>query len=120
MKKVLVLEDDSFLQELLSKKLSGAGYECVFAGDIPTGLKVLESKPDIALVDLLLPGGSGYDVMKAIRNTPEIKNIPIIVFSNLSEEKDILEARKLGATEFMIKSNFSLDELVRKMKELAP
>lgn len=118
MKKVLILEDDLFLQELLSKKFAGAGYQCVFATDIPSGLASLDQPLDIALLDLLLPGGSGYDVLKAIRASETLKTIPVIVFSNLSEEKDILEAKKLGATEFMIKSNFNLDELVAKMKEL--
>jgi len=116
--KILIVEDDSFLLELMTKKIAAAGYEVLFASTVPDGMKKLEETPSLALLDLLLPSGSGFDILKAIRGDAQLKDIPVIIFSNLSEDKDILEAKTLGATEFMIKSNFNLDELVKKIDTL--
>jgi len=72
----------------------------------------------LILLDLLLPGVDGYMVLEKIRQEKTFLTIPVIVFSNLSEEKDIKRATKLGISEFMVKSNFTLDELSKKVKDL--
>jgi DNA-binding response OmpR family regulator len=117
MRKVLIIEDDSFLQGLEAGKLKKEGYEIITASTGEEALKKInDPKIDIILLDLILPGVDGFEVLKKIRETEAVKNIPVIVFSNLSEEKDIKRSKELGATDFMVKSNFTLEELVGHVK----
>jgi len=116
-KKILIVEDDSFLQGLASRKLTKEGFEVVIASDSVKAFEVLEKgNPDIILLDLLLPKIDGFEILEKIKAVDKTKNIPVVVFSNLSEDKDIKRAKDLGALEFMIKSNFTLDELADKIK----
>lgn len=119
-KKILIVEDDSFLQGLISRKLKGNGFDVFIALSATEGFKVLESGviPELILLDLLLPNIDGFEFLAKIRTNPMLKTVPVIVFSNLSEEKDILKAKALGITDFMIKSNFTLDELLEKIKSV--
>lgn len=118
-KTILFIEDDTFLQGLASSKLSKEGAKVLLAkDDMEADTHISEEKIDCILLDLLLPGTDGYGILKKIRENIKTTKTPVIVFSNLSETKDIEKARDLGATEFMIKSNFTLDELVAKIKSL--
>ena len=74
--------------------------------------------PDLILCDLVMPGVDGFGILKMIRENPMTTKVPVIIFSNLSEDKDIKRAKDLGATDYMVKSNFTLDELSDKIKEL--
>jgi len=116
MKKVLIIEDDAFLQGLEVAKLKKANYEIYTASTGEEGMaQIMEPEIDLVLLDLILPGFDGFEILKKIKDTESTKNIPVIVFSNLSEEKDIKKAKELGAVEFMVKSNFTLDELIKKI-----
>ena len=117
MKKILIVEDDTFLQGLAASKLGKSGFEVIVASTGEQASTMIDKSPDLdcVLLDILLPGQDGYTVLKKIRENMKIGKIPVIVFSNLAEEKDIKRAKKLGATDFMIKSNFTLDELVEKV-----
>ncbi len=117
MKKILIIEDDSFLQGLEASKLEKEGYKIITASSGEEALKKI-NEPDIniVLLDLLLPNFDGLEILKKIRDTEPLKNIPVIVFSNLSEEKTYKQSMDLGATDFMVKSNFTLDELVKHIK----
>ena len=118
-KKILIVEDDTFLQGLAATKLSKEGYTVSVASNVEDATKYLTADtPDFVLLDLVIPGGDGYSVLKTFRETEKTKTTPIIIFSNLAEDKDIIKARELGATDFMIKSNFTLDELADKIKSL--
>lgn len=119
-KRVLIIEDDNFLQGLEAKKLSKEGYEVLAASNSEETFKVLDSKEkiDMILLDLLLPEVDGFSILQRIRENKELVTLPVIVFSNLSEEKDIDKAKKLGISEFMVKSNFTLDELTEKVRSL--
>ncbi len=118
-KKILIVEDDTFLKSLATTKLTKEGYEVLPAGSVSELDKILESHtPDIILLDLLLPGTDGFGILKKIRENLKLTDTPVIIFSNLSDEKDIAQAKTLGANHFMIKSNFTLDEIVDKVKEL--
>lgn len=118
MKKVLIIEDDSFLQGLEVSKLEKVGYSVITASSGEEAIKkIYEPDIDIILLDLILPGFDGFEILKRIRATEALRNIPVIVFSNLSEEKDIKRSKELGANDFMVKSNFTLDELVEKIKK---
>lgn len=119
MKKVLIIEDDSFLQGLEASKLKKDNYEVITASSGEEGLqKINEPGISLILLDLVLPKFDGFEILKVIRSTEATKAIPVIVFSNLSEEKDIAKAKELGATDFMIKSNFTLSELVEHIDKI--
>lgn len=119
MSKILIIEDDAFLQGLEVSKLKKETYEVITAS---TGEEAMQkiNEPEIALIllDLVLPNFDGFEILKKIRETEATKNIPVVVFSNLSEDADIKKAEALGATDFMVKSNFTLDELVEKVKTI--
>ncbi|MBP6856300.1 MAG: response regulator [Candidatus Pacebacteria bacterium] len=118
-KKVLIVEDDTFLKNLASTKLTKEGFEVLPASSVEELNTILESHtPDIILLDLLLPGTDGFGILKKIRENLKLTETPVIIFSNLSDEKDIAQAKELGANHFMIKSNFTLDEIVSKVREL--
>lgn len=116
-KKILVVEDDTFLQGLAANKLTGAGFDVTTASDGTEAMTQLsEGKFDCILLDLMLPDISGFDILKSIRD--DSKSVPVIVFSNLSEDKDIDRALGLGATDYLVKSNFTLEELVEKIQKI--
>ena len=119
-KTVLTIEDDNFLQGLEAKKLKKEGYDVLTASNSVEAYKAIEgnTKIDMILLDLLLPEVDGFMILKRIREDEKFKNTPVIIFSNLSEEKDIEKAQKLGISEFMVKSNFTLDELAENIKML--
>jgi len=116
-KKILIVEDDSFLQGLASTKLEKEGFAVTGASNSDEAMKVLAAEtPDLILLDLVLPGTDGFGILKILRDTEKTKATPVIVFSNLSEDKDIKHAKDLGATDYMVKSNFTLDELADRIK----
>jgi CheY-like chemotaxis protein len=117
--KILVVEDDSFLHSLIVGRLSKEGYKILTATDGPQALQVVEKEiPDLILLDVIMPGMSGFDVLKTIKADPKYKDISIIMFSNLGQEHEIEEAKNLGADEFLIKAKFTLKEVVDDIKAL--
>jgi len=119
MKKALIIEDDSFLQGLEAVKLKKEGYNIVTASTGEEAMKKIhEPGIDVILLDLILPDFDGFEILKKIKTIETLKNIPVIVFSNLSEEKAIKKSKELGATDFMVKSNFTLDELIKRINEI--
>lgn len=119
-KTILIIEDDNFLQGLEATKLKKEGYDVLGASNGEEAFKLIDTKTkiDLILLDLLLPGIDGFMILEKIRQDKSFLTVPVIVFSNLSEDKDIKRAQKLGISEFMVKSNFTLDELAKKIKEL--
>ncbi len=118
MKKVLIIEDDSFLQGLAANKLDKSGFDATTAKNGEAAMTLLEQeKFDAILLDLMLPDISGFDILKGLKESH--KKIPVIVFSNLSDDKDIKKALDLGAKEYLVKANFTLEEMVEKVKKVA-
>lgn len=116
MKKVLIIEDDVFLQSLEANKLEKGGYKVITASTGGEAMKKInEPDIDIILLDLILPDFNGFEVLIKIREIKTLKDVPVIVFSNLSEERDVNKSKELGATDFMVKSNFTLDELIKSI-----
>ncbi len=116
-KKILIIEDDSFLQGLASTKLEKEGFTVMSASNSDEATKILATDtPDLILCDLVMPGTDGFGILKMVREDAKTKDTPVIVFSNLSEDKDIKHAKELGATDYMVKSNFTLDELADRIK----
>ena len=115
--KVLIIEDDEFLRSLTAKRLEKEGYAVEVGVDGESGVAVAESKkPDLILLDLLLPGLDGFEVLKRVRSNEALKETPVIIFSNLGQKEDIERAKGLGANDFLIKANFTLDDVVGKIK----
>lgn len=117
-KKILIIEDDSFLSGLEAGKLQKDGYEVMVKATGTEGLAYLSEHPvDCVLLDLMLPGTDGFQVLEHIKQGTE-KKPPVIVFSNMAEDENIKKALDLGAIAYMIKSNFTLDELSEKIGEI--
>ena len=119
LKKILLIEDDKFLRELMSKKLLNLEFEVETAADGETGLaKIKEVKPDVVLLDLILPGMNGFEVLEKAKSDPETASIPVIILSNLGQAEDIDKGLKLGAADFLVKAHFTPQEIVEKMKTI--
>lgn len=104
---------------MLGQQLTKEGWQVLHATEGEQAIQfVKEQHPDIVLLDLLLPGTSGFDVLESIKADAATKDIPVIILSNLGQQDDIDKGMKLGASDFMIKSNFTLDEVSAKIKEL--
>jgi len=117
MKKILIIEDDDFLRSLAVTKLEKEGFTVLMAADGQAGLATATAEiPDLIILDLMLPVMSGFDVLKSIKAADATKNIKVIVFSNLGEDSDIKTCLDMGANDYLIKANFTLDELVEKIK----
>ena len=118
MKKILFIEDESALQKTFGEILSQEGYEVIPALDGQTGLEMAKTKkPDLILLDLILPKVHGFDVLKQLKEDPETKEIPIIVLTNLEGIGDVDKAIELGATTYLVKAQYSLEEVVEKIKK---
>jgi len=116
-KKILIIEDDRALQNALIEALTQEGYEAISAYDGEEGMqKAEEAKPDLILLDLILPKKDGYEVLAGIKNSPN-KDIPVLILTNLEEIENVQKTLDLGAKTFMVKSDFSLRDIVDKIKE---
>ena len=116
-KKVLIIEDDKFLRELLGKKLSNVGYTAILAVDGEEGLeKIKKEKPDIILLDLILPGINGFEVLEKHKEDSSISSVPVIILSNLGQSEDIEKGLRLGAKDFLVKAHFTPQEIVNKLQ----
>jgi DNA-binding response OmpR family regulator len=113
---ILIIEDDEFLRSLIARKLESEKFKVVTAVDGESGVAAANDKPSLILLDLLLPGLDGFEVLKKIKENESLKSIPVIIFSNLGQRDDIEKAKSLGVTDYMIKANFTLDDLVGKIK----
>jgi len=119
MKKILFIEDESALQKTFGEVLKQEGYEMISALDGETGLRLAKSeKPDLILLDLILPKIHGFDVLKKLKGDKETKDIPVIVLTNLEKIEDVDKALELGATTYLIKAQYSLEEVVEKIKKV--
>lgn len=113
---VMWIEDDQFLSDLISRKLAKQGCKLMFAGTGEDALKMLETQtPDIILLDILLPGINGFDVYEHMKTVDRLKNIPVIVLSNFSQQSQIDHAKQLGAARFLVKATIVLDDLVKEV-----
>ncbi|OGD38547.1 hypothetical protein A2907_00685 [Candidatus Azambacteria bacterium RIFCSPLOWO2_01_FULL_37_9] len=116
-KKILLVEDDPFLRNLMLVKLQKEGFNVIEAFDGEDGLKKAnEIKPSLILLDLILPGIDGFEVLKQIKNSSETASIPVIILSNLGSRVDVEKGLKIGAYDFMIKAHFTPEEIVEKIK----
>lgn len=116
MTKVLIAEDDRFLGIAYKAKFTKNGFDVQIATDGVEALNILQTfTPDAILLDLVMPNKDGFATLEEIRKQEKLKNIPVIVASNLGQKEDLDRAMSLGATDYIIKSDYSLDAIIEKI-----
>jgi DNA-binding response OmpR family regulator len=116
-KNILIIEDDRFLRELIARKLIKEDFNISEAIDGEEGIKkIKEEKPDLVLLDLILPGIDGFEVLSKMKEDPSITRIPVIILSNLGQREDVERGLKLGAVDYLIKAHFTPGEIIEKIK----
>ena len=115
---ILLAEDDVVIAQMFKSYLTGEGFTVLETTDGEETLKVLfATPPEILLLDLMMPRISGFDVLEAMRQDPKLKDIPVIVFSNLGQESDIKKARDLGVKDYLIKADITPDIVVERIRK---
>lgn len=118
-KKVLIIEDDHFLSSLMKARLEKEGFSTMQAFDGEEAFNLLkQNKPDLIVMDLIMPKVSGFELLENISVDPQISRVPVMVLSNLGQDSDIDKVKRLGATQYFVKVQTSIDDLVVKVKEL--
>ena len=117
-KKILLIEDEEIMINLLQRKLTMEGYETSVTQDGEEGLKAMrEVKPDLILLDIIMPKMGGFGVMTEMQKDKTLAKIPVIVISNSGQPVEIDRAQKLGAKDWLIKTEFDPQEVVEKVKK---
>lgn len=119
MKTILFIEDEPTLQKRIEEVLTKNGYKTKTALDGEIGLQTAkELKPDLILLDIILPKKDGFEVLKELKQDAITKNIPVIVLTNLESSSDVEKALRLGATTYLVKANYELKEILKKIQEV--
>ena len=115
-KKVLIIEDDLFLVRLYQLEFEKKGIKSIVASDGQSALEFLkQNPPHVIVLDIMLPGMSGFDVLAAMKQNPSWKDVPILIVSNLGQEQDIERAKSLGVSEYTVKANMKLVDVIAKV-----
>ena len=116
---VLIVEDDRFLRDLIQQKLTKEGFTTISAVDGEEGLKITkEQKPHLVLLDLILPGMDGFEVLRKIKSDPETAATPVVVLSNLGQKEDVEKGMAFGVKDYVIKAHHTPSEVVVKIKQI--
>ena len=117
-KKILLVEDEELMVDLLRRKLSQEGYEVLIARNGEEGFKIIqEQSPDLILLDIIMPQMGGFEVMEKMVKDKSLRKIPVIVISNSGQPVEIDKAQKLGAKDWLVKTEFDPKEVVEKVKK---
>lgn len=117
--KVMIIEDDGFLASIYAQKLELAGYEVAFATNGEDGLKLIQKdRPDLVLLDLLMPQMDGFEVLEKLRADPATKDLKVLVLTNLGQKEDVERCLKLGAVGYIIKAHSLPEETVKRIAEV--
>lgn len=117
MKTVLVVEDDKYMREVLVAKLEKEGFAVEEAVDGGTGLDITaKKKPDLVVLDIILPLMNGFDYLEAKAKVAAIASIPVIILSNLGQREDVERGMKLGAKDYLVKAHFTPNDLIAKVR----
>ena len=119
MKKILIAEDDKFLANAYRVKLSKSGFDVMIAQDGEEAIKSLsEFTPDLIILDLMMPKVDGFSVLRELKSSDKWKGIPVLVASNLGQSEDIVKATKLGAADYIVKTDLSMKKLIEKIIQI--
>jgi DNA-binding response OmpR family regulator len=115
---ILLVEDEPLLANLLRQRLEREGFTVVLGKDGEEALKILkEKKPDLILLDIILPKISGFELMERLKDDPSFQRAPIVIISNLGQERDVEKGQSLGAIGYFVKAQVSIEDLVLQVKE---
>jgi DNA-binding response OmpR family regulator len=115
--KVLIVEDEEALRKVLQEKMQNSGFDTFAAKDGDEGWSMAQSKnPDIILLDLVLPKHSGFEVLASLKQSPELKDVPVFILSNLAEDESLKKALAMGAEDYFVKAQHPINEIVEKVK----
>jgi two-component system, OmpR family, alkaline phosphatase synthesis response regulator PhoP len=115
-KKILLVEDEQIIIDLLQKKLTEEGYDVSVAKNGEEGIKMMqEEKPDLVLLDIVMPKMGGLEVMEEMQKDPDLKRVPIVVVSNSGQPVELDRAKRLGAKDWLIKTEFDPQEVIDKV-----
>ena len=115
---ILLVEDEELLANILKQRLEKEGFNVVLARDGEEALGILkDAKPDLLLLDIILPKVSGFELMSKLQEDPRYAKVPIVVVSNLGQEGDIKKGEMLGAIGYFVKAHLSIEELVERVKK---
>lgn len=116
---MVIIEDDEFILKALEIKLKEKDVDILVALDGRSGLKMVrDEKPDLVLLDLILPKMHGFEVLEILKNDKAVKDIPVIILTNLGQEEEEKKGRELGALDYFIKANTSLEKIVERVEEV--
>lgn len=116
---ILFIEDETTLQKTLTSVLSNSGFSVASAYDGEAGLiEARKMRPDLILLDLILPKMDGFAVLAELKKDANLKDVPVIVLTNLEAVEDVEKVIALGATTYLVKANYDLPEIVSKIKEI--
>lgn len=119
-KTILLIEDEANLQKLLGEQLEEQNFTVLRALNGEIGIKkALEHRPNLILLDLILPKKNGFEVLRDLKANQATKDIPVIILTNLENASEIQKALALGATTYLVKTNYQLEEIIKKIKECA-
>jgi len=119
MKKILIVEDELKLQKALNNRIVREGWEPITASDGEEGLRQIEvHKPDLILLDIRMPRMEGFEMLEEVRKKYNKKELPVMILTNYSESENISRALELGADIFLVKAEYSLQEIVDKIREV--
>lgn len=118
-KSILVVEDDKFLRELIAKRLRDEKYVVYDVIDGEEAFKVLDKeRVDLVLLDIILPGVNGFEILKRLKEDPTIAHIPVMMLTNLGQKSDMERGQELGAEDYMVKAQYTPREIVERIKKL--
>jgi len=118
MKSILLIEDDPLLVDLYTTKLREVGFELEVANDGQEGLKKIRiKKPDLLLLDIVLPAVNGWEILEEVKKSEGLKDLKVIILSNLTSKEEVEKGFKLGATKYLIKSHYTPSEVVEEIKK---
>lgn len=116
-KTILLVDDDLTLREMYEERMKAEGFNIIQATNGEEALKkASEAKPDIILLDIMMPKVNGFDVLKELKSNPELKDIPVIVLTALIQDVDRVQGKKLGAADYIVKSETMPGEVISKIK----
>ena len=119
MKTILLVEDDPFLVEIYTIKLIEAGFSVMVAIDGKEGLKKMGEKiPDLLLLDIVLPNVNGWEILREIKKSNKLKDLKIVILSNLSQKDEVEKGLELGAAKYLVKAHYTPSEVVEQVKKL--
>ncbi|MFA6410740.1 MAG: response regulator [Candidatus Buchananbacteria bacterium] len=117
-RKILIIEDEKSLAKLIYQAFDPALYEIILAGEVKEGMKkAIFEKPDLIVLDIILAGNNGFRLLADLKSNQETKKIPVIILSNLGQAEEIRKGKELGAIDYLVKADFSIDEVVKRITD---